>query len=157
MTGRAEVHRLEQHIDAVFERASTLRDPEYLSDYAKHLCVLVSGFLEQAIIELILEYVRQRSAPTVQRYVESRLRRFTSANRKKVIELLACLDESWRNDLENYIVDERRAAIDSVVTLRHAISHGRHAIITVTMVQMSRYYIKIKETIDHIADLCVPV
>ena len=49
MTGKAEVDRQRQQLDATFKRAANLgADAELLSDYARHLCVLVSGFLEQA-------------------------------------------------------------------------------------------------------------
>ncbi len=56
MTGRAEVDRQRQQLDTTFSRASGLdADAELLSDFARYLCVLVSGFVEQATIELLIE------------------------------------------------------------------------------------------------------
>ncbi len=155
MTGRAEVDRLRRRLDETFKRASALNaDPELLSDFARHLCVLVSGFIEQAVIELLLEYVRLRSPEEIQRHVGQRLRRFTTANAKNVIELIGSFNLDWQRDLEKHIVDEYKDAVDSVVNLRHTVAHGRFAGITMNSVQS--YYDRVKKVIDHIADLCLP-
>jgi hypothetical protein len=99
MTGRAEVARLRQRLDATFRRADNLppdSDSELLSDFARYLCVLVSGFLEQATIELLLEHVRNQASPSIQQHVERRLRQFTNANAQKLLELLGSFDADWR-------------------------------------------------------------
>jgi len=156
MTGRAQVRREKQRLDEVFARASGVRgDPELSSDFARHLCVLVSGFLEQAVIELLLEYVRLRSHESIQRHLGQRLRRFTTANAKNITELLGSFDLDWQSDLEGYLVDEHKDAVNSVVNLRHTVAHGRFAGVTLASVQ--RYYDRVKEVVDHIADLCIPV
>jgi RiboL-PSP-HEPN len=116
--------------------------------------VLVAGFLEQAMIEVALEHVRTHSQISIQRHVDSRLRRFTSANTNKIIELLGSFDADWRLDLERYIVDEYKDAVDSVVGLRHTIAHGRY--VGVTMVGVRDYYDRVKNVVDHVADLCIP-
>jgi hypothetical protein len=156
MNGRAQVDSQRQRLDETFKRAGNLNgDPELLSDFARHLCVLVSGFLEQSIIELLLEYVRHRSDETVQRHVDRRLRRFTTAKANNIAELLGSFNPDWQMDLRGYLVDERKDAVDSVVTLRQAVSHGRFA--GITMVSVKRYYDRVKEVVEHIADLCVPL
>ena len=157
MKGRAEVERQKQKLDATFTRASKLiplGDAELLSDFARYLCVLVAGFLEQGVIELTLQHVRNHSEASVQGYAESRLRQFTSANAQRITNLMGSFDAGWRLDLEGYLVDELKAAVDSVVALRHSISHGRY--VGVTMAAMKEYYPRVKHVIDHIADLCDP-
>jgi hypothetical protein len=155
MNGKAQVQREKQRLDATFERVAVVKgDPELSSDFARHLCVLVSGFLEQAVIEVLLEYVRLRSNTSIQRHVESRLRRFTSANANNITDLFGSFDLDWQKDLAGYLVDEHKDAVDSVVNLRHAVPHGRFA--GVTMVSVRRYYDRVKEVVDHIADLCLP-
>lgn len=155
MTGRAEVERQRQKLDATFKRAVSIGgDAELLSDFARYLCVLVAGFLEQAIIELVLEHVRTHSDSSIQRHVEQRLRRFTAAKTQRIIELLGSFDSDWRIDLERYLVDEHKDAVNSIVDLRHTISHGRS--IVVTMARVQDYYIRVKHVVEHIADLCIP-
>jgi len=157
MKGRAEVERQKQKLDATFGRVSKvvpLDDAELLSDFARYLCVLVAGFLEQSVIELTLEHVRNHSEASVQGYAESRLRQFTTANAQRIMDLMGTFDAGWRSDLESYLVDERKAAVDSVVALRHNIAHGRY--VGVTMATIKEYYPRVKHVVDHIADLCVP-
>lgn len=64
MTGRAEVGRLRQVLEDTFKRAEKVGgDTELQSDFARYLCVLVSGFLEKAVAELILEHARLSLRP----------------------------------------------------------------------------------------------
>jgi hypothetical protein len=159
MTGKAEIDRQRKRLDAVFSRASTAGanpelDPELMSDLARYLCVLVAGFLEQAVIEIALEHIRARSHPSVLRYAEGRLRRFTSANAQNVIELIGSFDPDWRADLEAYIVDQYKDAVNSVVDLRHTIAHGRFTGATIAGVHS--YYERVKNVVDHCVNLCIP-
>ena len=155
MTGRAQVQREKQRVDATFKRATGAQDdPELLSDFARYLCVLVYGFLEQSVIEILLEYVRLRAQESVQRHVEQRLRRFTTANAQNIAHLLGSFDPDWERDLVNYLVDEHKDAVNSIVDLRQTVSHGRFT--SVTMTNVHRYYERVKEVVDHIADLCIP-
>jgi hypothetical protein len=155
MTGRAHVEREKQRLDATFKRASGVKgDAELSSDFARHLCVLVYGFLEQAIIELLIEYVRVRSAEEIQRHVGQRLRRFTTASPKNITELLGSFDIDLQKRLENFLVDEYKDAVDSIVNLRQTVSHGRSAGVTMSSVQ--RYYDRVKDVVDYVAELCIP-
>jgi hypothetical protein len=155
MSGRAAVHSMKTRLSATFDRAKGVQgDAELLSDFARYLCVLVSGYLEQAVIELALEHVRQRSNTSVQKYVEARLRRFTNANCQRILNLLGSFDSDWRLEMESYLVDELKDAVDSVVNLRNAIAHGRHSGITIG--RISDYYKRVDRVVDHIAELFTP-
>jgi len=155
MIGRAEIDRQRQKLDATFDRLSTAgADPELMADSARYLCVLVAGFLEQAVIEIALEHVRTHSHSSVQRHIEGRLRRFTSANTQNIVKLLGSFNPDWRSDLEAYIVDQYKSAVDSVVNLRHTVAHGRYT--GVTMVGVRNYYTLVKQVVEHCANLCIP-
>ena len=154
MTGKVEVDSQKKRLDATFKRAAALReDPELSSDLAKYLCVLVSGFLEQSVIELLLDHVRIHARPSVQRYAEPRLRQFTTAKTSRIIQLFGNFDPDWAVDLESFLVDQRKDAVDSVVANRHNIAHGRS--VGLTMARVKSYYDRVKEVVDHLAELCV--
>jgi hypothetical protein len=53
-----------------------------------------------------------------------------------------------------FLVDERKDAVDSVVSLRNSIAHGQS--VGITYIRVLRYYEQIQKVIDHVADLCVP-
>jgi hypothetical protein len=156
MTGKAQVQSEKQRLDDTFRRASGVKgDLELSSDFARHLCVFISGFLEQAIIELLLEYVRLRCPAEIQRHVGQRLRRFTSPKANNIIDLFGSFDLGWQADLKTYLVDEYKDAVDGVVNLRHSIAHGRNT--GVTMSSAQSYYDRVKKVVDHLGDLCLPV
>jgi len=155
MTGKGEVDRQRQQLDATFKRASGLGpDPELLSDFARYLCVLVSGFLEQAVVELLVEYLRRHSDNRVQQYGEQRLRQLTYLKVQRLIDVLGSFDPDWRRDLEAFLVDEYKDAVNGIVDLRNTIAHGRY--VGVTMKRAQDYYGRIKAVVDHLSQLCVP-
>jgi RiboL-PSP-HEPN len=106
------------------------------------------------MIEIALEHVRLHSDPSVQKHVEAQLRRFTSANTQKIIQLVGSFDSDWGIKLEKHLVDEYKDAVDSVIDLRHAVAHGRYA--GITMARVQGYYDSVKKVVEHIADLCIP-
>lgn len=91
----------------------------------------------------------------MQLYVESQLRRFTNAKAQRLVGLLATFDDGWRVDLEGFLVDEKKDAVDSIVDLRNSISRGRP--VGVTLSRVKEYYREIRVVVDRVADLCDPV
>jgi hypothetical protein len=154
MNGRAKIHSEKQRLDDTFKRAAAVTDMELSADLARYLCVLVSGFLERAAVEILLEYTRLHSDPSVHKYVGSELNRFTNAKTQKLLDIFGRFDTNWHKDLTIHLVDERKAAVDSVVAIRHSIAHGTS--VGVTMATAKRYYERVKEVVDHLADLCLP-
>jgi hypothetical protein len=157
MTGRAEVGRLERQLDATFDRIKSLgptADFELQSDFARYLCVLVSGYLEKSIAELLLEHARSNGGATLQRFVDSNTRRFTNANSRRIMDLLASFHPDWHRDVAAFLVDDSKDAVDSVIGLRNNIAHG--GAVGVTYNRIHGYYLPIKKVVARIADLCCP-
>ncbi|MGO9240460.1 MAG: HEPN domain-containing protein [Bryobacteraceae bacterium] len=155
MTGRAEVTRLKKRLDDTFQRIKELEsspDLEVRSDFARYLCVLVSGYLEKAVIELVQEHARTNGAPTLQRFVEQRTRRFANANSKRLQEFLGAFSSKWRADAESFLVEDLKDAVDGVIGLRHQIAHGGS--VSVTYQRIAEYYTRVQKVVDHVADLC---
>ena len=155
-TGRAAVTSLKQRLDATIQRCSAATDdPELLSDLARYICVLVSGFIEQSVRELFLEYVRCRSSPEVHRYVDSQLKRsLLNAKTGRIVELANSFDPNLGSRLNAFLDNEYKDAVDGVVALRNTISHG--GFVGLTMQRMKDYYDRVTRVIDEVASLCVP-
>lgn len=152
MRGRGEVARLRKRLDATFGRAPLpAADLEFQSDYAKYLCVLVSGFFENAIAALLLDYVERRSSPEVLSYVERQLDYWTNPNIDKVIALLGAFDADWRRKATDYLVDARKESVNSLVALRHKIAHGES--VGATLYQVRTHYKIVVEVLDFLGDL----
>lgn len=155
MTGRDAVASRRRRLNATFDRVRDIEaEPELRSDFARYLCVQVSGFLEQSVVDLVLEHVRRNSSLTVQRHIEARLgRRFANAKSQTLIDLMNTFDLAWGTDLKDFLVDEYKDAVDSVVDLRNQISHGGS--VGVTMARVQSYYERVNKVVDRIAELCV--
>jgi hypothetical protein len=155
MNGRAEVSRLRKRLDAAFGRMpSSSAEPELQADFAKYLCVLVSGFFENAIVALILDYVERRSAPEIMTYVERQLSRWTNPNAEKIATLFGAFRPEWKDSLDSFLVDQRRDSVNSLVALRHQIAHG--ASVGTSLSQIKSYYTVIIEVLNHLSNLVDP-
>lgn len=155
MPGRAAIHSHRQRIEAVFSRSNTLpHDSEILADQAKYLCVLVSGFIEKSLSEIVLEHARRAGAPSLLRFVEKNTSRFTNGSSEKVLQLLGSFNPDWRNTVEGLLVDQYKDSFDSVVSLRHKIAHGSSVGITYTRIK--DYFKAITYVIEQIQELCIP-
>jgi hypothetical protein len=73
----------------------------------------------------------------------------------RIIELAGRFDTAWAHDLETFIVDQRAAALGSIVSERHRISHGQNS--SISFARVREYRGPIDEVVDHIADLADPV
>jgi hypothetical protein len=155
--GRRAIERSRGRLRATFQRIDAIEEDqlEARADFARYLCVLLSGFLEKAIAELLLEHARQRSSDNVQRYVGVSLQRFQNPSVGNIVSLFERFNEDWKDDLKDFLVDERAAAIGSVVKERHRIAHGESS--DISYVRIDRYREQVDLVIDHIADLVDPV
>jgi hypothetical protein len=155
MRGRAEVFRLKSRLDSTFGRMPlSSEDIELQSDFARHLCVLVSGFFENALIALILDFAQRRSAPEVVAFVERRLAYWTNPNTDKICVLLGSFSRDWQKQAEAYLVDELKASVNSLVALRHQIAHGES--VGTSLSQVKAYYKSILNVVEFVANLLDP-
>ncbi len=155
MNGRFAITRLEQRLDRTFSRVDQLgADLEIRADFARYLCILVSGYVEKAVVALVLAYCRTTSSPNVQRYVESRIKRLANVNKESLLQLMGNFDTDWRTQIEAFVTDEREAALNSVVDLRNQIAHGNP--VAVSFNQIRDYYAHIRDIISKLANLLDP-
>lgn len=145
-----------QRLDSLFDRISTLPiDDEIHAHWSRYLCVLISGFIENAMRILLTEYTKNKSHPNVSNYVSKQIKGITNLNNEKILQLLGSFDSEWRNVIEQKITDAQKDAIDSIVANRHNIVHGRSVGITVPRVK--NYYHRILAVIDAIESDCLSV
>lgn len=136
--GADKVRSQQRHLESVF----TLIDGSDLSTearahYARYLCILLAGFAEQALKDLVAEHARRQSAPTVHRFVEGRMGKLWGINQVKLRETLDAFDQQWWADLEAKLPQEIDA-LNSVGKLRDSISHGGDSGVGMTQVQQYR-------------------
>ena len=144
--------------DAVFERAKLVatleRGQELEADYARHLCVLVSGFLEKAVAEIVVAYAEGKGARPVISYLESNLRRLRNVDKDRLLTVVGQLDLGWRGQVEAFVVDEKQAAVNSIVGLRNDIAHGGGG--SISLSQVSQYWLQVQAVVEFVEILLLP-
>lgn len=147
--GRAEVARRRQRLSALFAAIDGVGlGPELTAHYSRYLCVLVSGYAEQSVKELVVQYCRTQSSEPIQRYVGTQLRRLRNIDLEKLRQLVESFRVEWWAELEMKRSDEL-SAFGSIATVRNAISHGGETGITMGVVK--QYFDQISTVLE---DLC---
>lgn len=134
-------------------QSATSGDVEMQSHWAKYLCVLAAGFLENAIAELYGDYCRRSASPAVAKFAVRSLTRIRNPKTNTFIEVCRSYDKTWADSLEAFIEDDgRKEAINSIMANRHLIAHGKDSGITVARV--NEYFGKALTVLDFIEDQC---
>jgi len=145
--------RLRQRLDSLFDKISALsNDPELMAHWARYLCVLSSGYIEQAIRLILSDFARKQSASEVASFVSNQLEAFQNPKMGKVLNLVGAFDKNWRASLERDTTGELKDAVDSIVANRHNLVHGRN--VGISFVQMADYYKRAKRVVDKVAEHC---
>ncbi len=122
-----ELHRQKQRLDSLFGEPDNwpVDMEEAKAHWARYLCVLTSGFIENTVTLVLSEYARSTSHPNVRRFVSWYLRkRFSNPKAGPILDLVGTFSSEWRDSLQEVVPEEVWAAVDSVVLTRHAIAHG---------------------------------
>ena len=124
-----------------------------LAHWAKYICVLSAGFLENALQEVYSVFVKSASSEPVQNYAISRLSKIKNPKTGRFIEVAQSFKKAWGAELEAFVnEDGRREAIDSIIQNRHQIAHGQNSGVTVARVR--EYLDKSVRVIEFIEKQC---
>lgn len=125
---------------------------EVQAHWARYTCIVMSGYIEDCVKELLSAYTIERSPTRVFNYVSAQLKYFRTADTDNISALISKFDDAWLSSFTSFLTEERKAAVNSVVGNRHRIAHGLD--VGVTMNQLSQWYPKVNEVIDHLKHLC---
>jgi len=153
---RPEISRQRERLSHTFGRITDIHEDatETRADFAKYLCVRVSGYLETSISGLLMAFAANQSSTRVSRYVGADLKRFQNASTGKILELFGRFDEAWRDDLKAYLADEKSDAIGTIIANRHKIAHGEDS--DLTYVRVRAHWEIVQRIVEHFADLVDP-
>lgn len=147
-----EIIRHSQKINALFAKVDTAcgNDLELRSHWARYLCVLVSGFLEVAIGELYRDFVRKSASEPVANYASKHLGSIQNPNGNKFVDVARAFKSEWGTDLLQHIEDNGiKDAIDSVMSNRHQIAHGKDTP-SLTIARVKDWFDKAGKLIEYI-------
>src|SRR5580692_9359814 len=137
----------EQKLDALFAEISKFDEDEIKSHLAKYLCIQASGYLENVIKELIADYHDGSCKKETEKYVNNKIKNFTSINEKKLKSLLKSFNETWEYKFQNSISDKELASLNSIISQRHLIAHGNGSGSNISYGNMVKYYQDLKQIV----------
>jgi c-di-AMP phosphodiesterase-like protein len=132
-------------LDSLFVQVSKVTEINAQGEWAKYLCVLSSGYLENSLRILFTNYISVHSNLTVQRFIEPNISSLTNCKNGKIVKYLEQFNPNWSMDYlhkieaESIIPNQIKDSVDSLVQNRHDIAHGKNVGIG---------YVRVKEYFD---------
>lgn len=152
-----ELSRQLQRLNFLFNQTAIASgsNREIQSHWAKYLCVLSAGFIENAISEIYSDFVKDTTPEPVANYTTKVLAKIQNPKTAKFIETAQAFKGDWADELKNFVEDngeERKTAIDSIMSNRHRIAHGKSSGVKVS--QVRQWLDRAIEVIEFIEGQC---
>lgn len=153
---RTEIERQRKFLDELFARAEEATELELRADLAKYACLRLTGFLEQSVMSLGIELVRQSSGSSTQAFALSHLEKSFNPNADALLKFVARFNKTWRDELSDILnIDEKSQDLNALVGSRNQIAHGKNQGISIQRVR--EYRDTVDGVIDHLLNKFVPV
>jgi hypothetical protein len=133
---RAQADRLNLFLARMI--AETTMDIYTQGHMGKYACVLAAGFLENALAEVFCVYVSGRAQAAVASFSCETLRKIQNPKSSRFLEITKRFSKNWEDELRVFLAensDRRKSAIDTIMTNRHSIAHGKNSSITLRQVK----------------------
>lgn len=129
---------------------------ELQAHWAKYLCVVSAGLLENTIQVLYSEYAERQVSRPVTNFVSKTLSQIRNPKAERFLETAQHFKSDWSDELGAFLEDNgRKEAINSIIGQRYLIAHGRESDSTITVAQISNYIEKAIEVIEKIEEQCL--
>lgn len=129
---------------------------ELRSHWAKYICILSAGLIENALKEIYTTYATAQVSKPVARFVGSKLSQLRNPKMDRFYETAQAFNDTWKTELENFAADKGRGlAIDSIMANRHQIAHGKSQSSTITIAQIKDFLDKAVEVIEFVEQQCL--
>lgn len=151
MFNNPELNRQFARISTLIEKAKEFEpDDELRSHLTKYICVLCSGFIENAVYHAFSDIADRSCAPSVVlTYAKAQLFKIQNANSEKIRDLTRSFNPAWHDGIRDFLQTENRSsAINYILKDRHNIAHGRDSDITIA--NLEGYFKKAVEVVRYL-------
>lgn len=134
-------------------------DSEDQAHWAKYLSVLISGYLEQSIKDVLFEYTAAYQAIRLGKYIEDTWPKSRGMKTSNILLILKQFDESWGESFLAWLNDndQYKDKINSLIQNRHDIAHGKEANTTNVTLPSARTKLEIAfDLVDFLENLILP-
>jgi len=134
-------------------KAFPAEDEEIISDWAKYLCVLSAGFLENSLSEVYVEFSAKAASPNVANFARASLSRIHNPNAEVFFQVASSFNKSWGDDLQIFLEENgRKEAVNAIMKNRHKIAHGKKS--DISFHRLRDYLSKAVEVVKFIEKQC---
>ncbi len=109
---------------------------------------MVSGFLENAVEVLLVEYTSKRADDKVRQFVSKELGQFQNPKFGKIADVLGKFSSEWKTNVESWTTEENKDAVNSVVANKNQIAHGQST--GISLATIKEYY---ERVVDFVTNL----
>ena len=148
-----ELHRQHQRITLLVKRATSAsaNNLELQAEWARYICILCSGFLENALKELYSDFANRKASKPLAKFVGSQLALLSNPKTDKFSRIAGAFSEVWQDELDLFMADAGRGdAINSIMGQRHLIAHGSYNKTNITLATIKVYLDKGVEVLEFI-------
>ena len=152
-----EIARQIQRFDSLYRKASDAcnENLDLQSHWARYLCIMLSGLIENSIKEIYSDYITKNAAKAVADYSISYLSTVSNPKTEKILSIVGTFKKEWQQQLEIYVSDEgRKDAIDSIMANRNLIAHGKD--VGITLARLNQFFKRTIEVLEQIENQCNP-
>ena len=119
----------------------------------RYLCVLVAGFLENAIGEIYVEFVQKNASVPVANALSVSILAIRNPKAQRFLDVATTFKTEWGDDLKAFLDDQgRKDAIDSIMNNRHLVAHGQN--VGISIVRVKQYLDKCVEVLEFLETQC---
>lgn len=143
-------------LDHLYAKVSTYTVANEQVEWAKYLCVLTAGYIEESLRVLLLDFASKNSSIEIQRFLEREINFITNCKTERIVNVLNKFDINWAEKFANDIKDnspidrEIKDSIDSIVSNRHLIAHGKS--VGLSYATVNNYYGYCSKAIEILED-----
>ena len=152
-----EILERQERLQKLFDDVQALSEARSVSadivvQLTWYLCIRTSGYLENAIQLILLDYVQSNTddLPT-QRFVEANLKHISSGY-GDIMGIVRRFSEDWKQELRDKDVQRFKPSLTTMAENRNHIAHGRDSLITLQ--ELQSYFVHATELVELLHVTC---
>jgi len=153
-----DIHSQIKRLESLIERVDIAcgDNIELQAEWAKYICILSAGLLENALKEFYVSYAQKSLNESLGKYMSSQISKINNPKSDKFIAMAAAFKEEWRSELEIFMdIKGRGDAITSIMVNRHLIAHGKSRSSDISMRRIEDYLKAAVQVLDKIEEQCL--
>lgn len=152
------LHREKDKVLRVLALAKELQadHDELHGHWGRYTCLLSAGYFEVALRLVVQKRLEKKATPEIQKFVLQSLEGIQNPKAERFSKVVRSFSSVWGDRLDQFFVEniDVKEAIDSLMTNRHLIAHGKSCSISVGRV--AGYFHSANKAIEYLDGLLNP-